>query len=125
MGLDSYFRLQKPLDPDPRLLTVDLVGGMFSGNGSDGSFRGKYYDPLIRHVTEGSDTLYEDVINPADVEVIAGKLRAWFDSSGDVPEIEIKDENMGTITYTRAEIGSLVTLFEVARDQGAYLYGWW
>ena len=50
-----------------------LVGGICSGNGCDGSFRGKCYNSLVEEVTGYS--LYEDELPPPVVEIMADRLR--------------------------------------------------
>ena len=53
MGLDCYIVHGNDRDraftskDDERLKDINLCGGMLSGSGSDGSFRGKAYEPLI------------------------------------------------------------------------------
>jgi hypothetical protein len=52
MGLDCYImhndcKTDFTSKNDPRIKDVSLCGGMMSGNGADGSFRGKWYEPLM------------------------------------------------------------------------------
>ena len=52
MGLDCYImhndcKTDFTSKDDPRIKDIDLFGGMMSGNGADGSFRGKFYEPLM------------------------------------------------------------------------------
>ena len=59
MGLDCYIVHANDRDKsfthedDDRLKDINLCGGMLSGGGSDGSFRGKVYEPLIDELTGG------------------------------------------------------------------------
>lgn len=49
-----------------------LAGGLFSGNGFDGSFRGKCYAALVEEITGYS--LYEDELPPPVVKEMAGAM---------------------------------------------------
>ena len=66
MGLDCYIVHGNDRDKaftsedDDRIENVQLCGGLFSGNGFDGSFRGKVYEPLIQELSEGQHTWYID-----------------------------------------------------------------
>jgi hypothetical protein len=42
-------------EDDERLKDINLCGGMLSGSGSDGSFRGKAYEPLVDDLMSMSD----------------------------------------------------------------------
>ena len=61
MGLDCYIvhgnDHDKPFthEDDDRLKDINLCGGMLSGSGSDGSFRGKAYEPLMDELMSMSD----------------------------------------------------------------------
>ena len=61
MGLDCYIvhgnDHDKPFthEDDERLKDINLCGGMLSGSGSDGSFRGKAYEPLVDDLMSMSD----------------------------------------------------------------------
>ena len=61
MGLDCYIvhgnDHDKPFthEDDERLKDIKLCGGMLSGSGSDGSFRGKAYEPLRDELMSMSD----------------------------------------------------------------------
>src|SRR5678816_4248612 len=82
MGLDTYaVRPEKDADgnyprAEPEHFTEvgQLCGGMFSGNGNDGSFRGKVYSHSIEEVTGVS--LYQEFIDPAIVEAMSRTLDA-------------------------------------------------
>lgn len=64
MGLDTYAQPSKDgelSDEDMQAFQqagISLCGGILSGNGSDGSFRGKVYDRLISDIT--GQSLYQE-----------------------------------------------------------------
>jgi len=67
MGLDCYFREEKPV----KFKTTGLCGGIMSGDGSDGSFRGKVYAEIVDAVTEGRISLYTEDMPSCDITAIA------------------------------------------------------
>ena len=56
MGLDCYIVHGNDRDKgfthedDDRIKDINLCGGMLSGSGSDGSFRGKVYELSLIHI---------------------------------------------------------------------------
>jgi hypothetical protein len=66
MGLDCYIvhgndrKKAFTHEDDPRIKDINLCGGMLSGHGADGSFRGKWYDPLVSELLEEDCVWYPD-----------------------------------------------------------------
>ncbi|MEQ1950947.1 hypothetical protein [Mesorhizobium sp. CN2-181] len=119
MGLDSYFQVNGEPITDDRLKEISLCGGMLSGNGCDGSFRGKVYDPFIGEITGGNVSLYvkeQDVGDYSEVPVAIGK---FLEENPDKEQFEFNYQ------LDRKEIQDLKILFEVAVDLKAKLFGWW
>jgi hypothetical protein len=108
LGLDSYARNTPNEDGDLtdeqkqafQNADIRLCGGMFSGNGNDGSFRGKVYNSLIEETTGVS--LYEEWIEPDSVAEMSRKL----------------DELLEDVT-------ALQRFFGVCSDEGLGIVGWW
>lgn len=118
MGLDSFLFAEKIGDCSFDI-GGGLCGGMFSGDGSDGSFRGKAYNPLVEKVTGLS--LYTQLGSPEFVAEIAEKLRNFLN---ELPE-ECNVVKVGKFEYTREEVESLTRLFEQAAEKGCKYCGWW
>lgn len=110
MGLDTYAVSNGPkggrpaANPEHFAHVGSLVGGLLSGNGNDGSFRGKVYAHTIEELTGVS--LYQGFIEPEIVANMADALDA-------VPE------------YTDDDVPSLRQFFAVCREHGYGLVGWW
>ncbi|WP_421387323.1 hypothetical protein [Agrobacterium tumefaciens] len=122
MGLDSYFKVKNgdkfvDLAPDGRLSDVNLCGGLVSGNGSDGSFRGKVYDGFLKSVTGGDFSLYREEQGIESYGGVPSAIQSWLEEN---PAAEGNDFGL-----TLQEICDLKTLFEVASEQHAILIGWW
>ena len=49
-------------EDDPRIKDIMLCGGMMSGNGADGSFRGKAYEPLVSELMQKEDEVENSYI---------------------------------------------------------------
>ena len=110
-------------DPDFIELTskheIILIGGMMSGNGHDGSFRGKCYSDMIEHITEIS--LYQDYINPVTVKKMGEMmLAAYKDYNG-----HLFMENEYGETNTKDDLWSLGMLFTIAGDLGYTCVSWY
>ena len=60
MGLDCYIQIDDKAFEHEDIKDVNLCGGMFSGQGNNGSFRGKVYSPLMDHVLGQEGTWYHD-----------------------------------------------------------------
>ena len=116
MGLDTYAvieedgqRKRAPADAFPADLR--LCGGLLSGHGDTGSFRGKVYSDLIESIT--GESLYQEFIPPATVAEMSRKLDA-DDGSG------FEDEGLGY-----KDLPDLRRFFAVCRERGFGLVGWW
>jgi hypothetical protein len=81
VGLDNFAYKLVPItaEDDPRLADINLCGGMFSGNGARGSFRGKVYGDMVESITGVS--LYQSVISTGDVQTVAEELKAWLNAN--------------------------------------------
>jgi hypothetical protein len=123
MGLDSYFKKlcgpgETAPDPDFGPNPPTLVGGLMSGNGFDGSFRGKVYAPLIEEITGIS--LYTEMLSPIQVRGIANGLREHLTAN---PDKLVFDENGWKLT--RDQVEDLTKVFETFGELRYCLYGWW
>lgn len=81
MGLDTFASRSpddiKLTDEDLqafREANIELCGGIFSGNGNDGSFRGKVYVIMIADITK--QNLFESWIPPETVREMYTSLMA-------------------------------------------------
>lgn len=108
MGLDTYASRSNDengslTDEDKQAFLdadIHLCGGMFSGNGNDGSFRGKVYSQIVEDITNAS--LYSE----------------WIDSDEVARMSECIDDYL-------ADIEQLARFFTVCRERGLGLKGWW
>lgn len=119
MGLDVFFN--KRVGPGMTAEVpefereINLCGGMFSGSGADGSFRGKVYSPFTEDAIGTS--LYEDLT--ADQCVQLGRdIAEWL------------AENPGeTFTFgyelTRQEIEDLALMFTTFGEAGYGTWAWY
>ena len=120
MGLDTF----AAHTPDDIALTeedlaafreanISLCGGIFSGGGSDGSFRGKVYAEHILDIT--GESLYAEWISP---EIVKAMYQALVDyESMRAPDEEFFD------TGEKAH-ADLVKFFKVCSERGLGLVGW-
>ena len=151
MGLDCYIVHGNDRDKafthedDERIKDISLCGGMFSGSGSDGSFRGKVYDPIIQELSEGRHTWYIQQDEDAYIPSVALKEQADLLAELIQTKTEIADEegetyDDDTIIYTTGynyvphgkgedftlkEIRDLETLLRVASERGAVMTVWY
>lgn len=123
MGLDTYARHPKPENDEDATYAslseeeekafgranIALCGGMMSGNGNDGSFRGKVYSGLIQEIT--GESLYQNWIPPERVRVMADKLDSY-----DGPPPRAEDDET---------IPNLRRFFRVCVELNLGLVGWW
>ncbi len=140
MGLDNFF--ERTLESPERVIfpaQVQLCGGIFSGNGSDGSFRGKVYDEFFTQ--ELSHTLY-DTLEPDAVADAANQLEYLVEThQGEAWGIQPKAEDdaeadeyawrpdagsaeLGYHGVTNQELRDLACLFRAAADQKLKLVAW-
>ena len=149
MGLDCYIvhgnDRDKPFthEDDERIKDLSLCGGMFSGDGRDGSFRGKVYDPIIQELSEGKHTWYidqdEDDFIPSDVlkqqaDLLAELIQAKVDIADEEGRVIGDDDIIYTTSgkyspydgedFTYKEIDDLMTLLRVAAERRAVMTVW-
>ena len=149
MGLDCYIVHGNDRDKafthedDERIKNVQLCGGMFSGGGSDGSFRGKVYEPLIQELSNGEHTWYiyqdEDNFIPSDkLKEQATLLSELLEATKEVAEDNNETMDDDTIVYqtrgkyspyeeeyTYKEVHDLMTLLRVAGERRAVMCVWY
>lgn len=104
-----------------------MLGGMFSGCGSDGSFRGKCYAALVERVTGFS--LYEDELPPPVVALMAEKLRSASDASPLEAEAQEVFEQLSQSDdpelAERYDLYCLAAFFEAAAGRGYSVVSWY
>lgn len=149
MGLDCYIVHGNDRDKgftsidDERLKDIQLCGGLFSGGGSDGSFRGKVYNPLIQELSDGEHSWYieqdEDAYIPSDILRQQADLLESFlevlDEDYTAEKRELKDDDIVYQThkrfspyeeeYTLKEVKDLMTLLRVAAERRAVMCVWY
>jgi len=150
MGLDCYIVHGNDRDKaftskdDERIKDVRLCGGLVSGYGGDGSFRGKVYEPIIRQLSEGRHTWYIDQDEDAYIPSVALKEQADLLAELIQAKTEIADEEgetydddtiIFTVTelygplngeeFTLKEIRDLETLLRVAAERKAVMTVWY
>ena len=141
MGLDCYIVHGNDRDKaftskdDERIKDVSLCGGLFSGYGADGSFRGKVYDPLIQELSNGDHTWYieqdEDNYIPTDIlEQQADLLSGFIIDITDEHDDKLKDTDIVHTSrhgeeYTLKEVQDLETLLRVAAERRAVMTVWY
>ena len=139
MGLDCYIQIEDKAFEHEDIKDVNLCGGMFSGQGNNGSFRGKVYSPLMDHVLGQEGTWYhegDEVSSSCELvrqaEALAQFLSAY--SPGDRIKLDdriiIDDETdeehiFEGEEYSYDEVQDLETLLRVAGENGATLHSWW
>ena len=141
MGLDCYIVHGNDRDKaftskdDERIKDVNLCGGMFSGYGSDGSFRGKVYNPLIQELSNGDHTWYieqdEDNYIPTNIleqqaDLLSGFIIAITDEHDDkLKDTDIVHTSRHGEEYTLKEVQDLETLLRVAAERKAVMTVWY
>lgn len=121
MGLDTYASRSS----DKIVLTEDdiqafadaqitLCGGLFSGDGNDGSFRGKVYVMLVLEITD--EYLAQNWIPPETVRKMYASLLACD------PKEAIRQHD---VDNTADEILELRKFFKVCSERGLGLIGWY
>ena len=98
-----------------------LCGGMFSGNGTGGSFRGKVYSEFVEEVT--GESLYQENITNSVVEDMATDLRLTADEYAD--DKDDKVVRFAPYEITVGEVRALADWFEVTAENGLEICGWW
>jgi hypothetical protein len=108
MGLDSFW--VKPGDNTPTPIVLDppvnVIGGLFSGNGND-SFRGKCYDDVVLEAS--GITLYTERLPNRSVRLIANAL----------------DRRAAEDAAFAKSYRDFLRMFRAHADAGHDLLGWW
>ena len=153
MGLDCYIVHGNDHDKafthedDERLKDINLCGGMLSGDGRDGSFRGKVYEPLVDELMSLSDENFhgqgiwhkDDSDDPPyvtsdELKAQARVLEEFIQAKLQILEEEGLTYDDDTIIYgsyeyfgeyTLGEVKDLATLLGVAGKRGAIMHVWW
>ncbi len=115
MGLDGYFYRKKWGDTKFELRRP-LCGGIFSGNGEDGSFRARRYNPIVIDLT-GYDLSTE--YSNEEIKVIAKLLREAYENRRDEVMNLLKEYDID-----EDEFLALVELFEQAAEKGCVYTPW-
>ena len=144
MGLDCYIVHDNDRSKDftsedePRIKDVNLCGGMMSGHGADGSFRGKFYEPLIDelmqedciwHIEENSDVPAQELKEQA--LALADLLHA-IESDAKEEERTLEPDTIVYQTrgwqkyeYQYQDLKDLELLLRCASERGAVMVCWW
>ena len=93
---------------------ITLVWGIFSSDGSDGCFRGKVYEPVVRRITGVS--LYQEWIPPETVVEMYQAFKAYEISKGQEDDKQLKPEDV--------EHSDLCKFFKVCAERGLGLVAW-
>ena len=150
MGLDCYImhndcKTDFTSKDDPRIKDIDLFGGMMSGNGADGSFRGKFYEPLMDELMDEQYIWHID----ESIHVQACELKEQAQALADLlhsVESDAKEQDLliddGKVTllpetivyqthhespyeYTYQEVQDLELLLRCASEFNARMVCWW
>ena len=152
MGLDCYIvhgnDREKGFthEDDPRIKDVNLCGGMMSGYGANGSFRGKWYEPLVDELMQ-EDCIWH--IEGEDAHITAQELKEQAQALADLlhaVESDAKEQDLliddGKATlspetiiyqthhaspyeYNYQEVKDLELLLRCASERGAVMLCWW
>ena len=143
MGLDCYIVHGNDRDKeftykdDDRIKDITLCGAMISGNGANGSFRGKVYEPLVGELMDEPGLWHLD---GEDAHITSQELKEQADALGQLITAKLEDADEldevvedDTIIYqskhgweyTFKEVCDLETLFRVASEHGAVMTVWW
>ncbi len=143
MGLDCYIVHGNDRDKgftskdDNRIKDINLCGAMYSGNGANGSFRGKVYEPLVGELMEQP---YLWHIEGEDAHITSQELKQQADALGQLITAKLEDaewfeevieddtiiyQSKHGYEYTFKEVCDLETLFRVASERGAVMTVWW
>jgi hypothetical protein len=147
MGLDCYIVHGNDHDKaftykdDESLRNIFLCGGMLSGDGSDGSFRGKVYEPLVDDLMQHEGGIWHksedddpDYVTSDELKEQAEALEEFIQLKVDIMEedSETYDDDTiiyttrdGSLEYTYGEVKDLATLLGVAGKRGAVMHVWW
>ena len=130
MGLDNYLTKDDTTELSSEVLEdlrgLNLCGGMLSGNGTNGSFRGKVYAEWVEQVTGVS--LYDAEIPPETLRSMAKALLLsckdnWASLSASVEEV-LDNPSEYTDEFDFEE-WDLIILFAVGAKHGCTLVSWY
>ncbi len=116
MGLDGYFFVNKWGDTKFNLRRP-LCRGIFSGNGSDGSFRAKCYQGILIDIT-GYDLVSR--YSNEEVRKIANLLRESYEKDRDRVREALRENEM-----SEEEFLAFLELFEQAAEKGCQYEPWY
>ena len=145
MGLDCYIvhgnDREKDFthEDDPRITDINLCGGMLSGFGADGSFRGKFYEPLMDELMQ-EDCIWH--IEGENAHITAQELKEQAQALADLlhaVESDAKEDERtlehDTIVYQTKgwqkyeyqyqDLKDLELLLRCASERGAVMLCWW
>ena len=148
MGLDCYVvhgndqRKCITEEDDQRLKGLSLCGGMLSGHGNDGSFRGKVYEPLMDELLthsrlhpvfgcwhlEGDDVVTnEELREQAEAldELLVYKLQQAEDNDQVLYDDTIIYQTSDGWKYKYHEVCDLATLLRVGAERGCVMEVSW
>ena len=147
MGLDCYIVHGNDQDKaftseDSELLKdINLCGGMLSGSGNDGSFRGKVYEPLVDELMQHDGGIWHKSDDDDPPYVTSGELKEQAEvlehfiqeilAEMEAPPSETYDDDTiiyqvdNWAEYTLGEVKDLATLLGVAGKRGAVMHVWW
>lgn len=146
MGLDCYIVHGNDQDKafthkdDERLKDINLCGGMFSGHGSDGSFRGKTYEPLVDELMQHEGGIWHKSSDDDPPYVTSDELKEQAEALEELIKLKIDfmeedDETYDDDTiiyqvedwaeYSLGEVKDLATLLGIAGKRGAVMHVWW
>lgn len=144
MGLDCYVVHSNDREKafthedDDRIKDINLCGGMMSGHGADGSFRGKFYEPLVAELMEHPGGIWH--LEGEDAHITSQELKEQADALGQLITAKLEDadeldevveddtiiyQSKHGYEYTFKEVCDLETLFRVASERGAVMTVWW
>ena len=121
MGLDTYatrdsddLKLNKEDRKAFEAANIELCGGILSGGGNDGSFRGKVYVTMIMDIT--GESLFQEWIPPETVRKMYESLMACD------PQQAFEEHNW--YDCSPVDILELRKFFKVCSERGLGLINW-
>ena len=93
---------------------ITLVWGIFSSDGSDGCFRGKVYEPVVRRITGVS--LYQEWIPPETVVEMYQAFKAYEISKWQEDDKQVDPEDV--------QHSDLCKFFKVCSERELGLVAW-
>lgn len=123
MGLDVYFVKSvgpgMTAEPPEFPREVSLCGGIFSGHGESGSFRGKVYSPFIEEAISSDPeySLYNE-LTPHQLVELADWIDEWLEGHEE-------DKFVFEYELDRQEIEDLALTFRVFGEAGYGTHAWY